>query len=64
MRREILNVCGRASLSAQVGYDLSQALDQQMVSVTKAGVDGKIGGKFVPKAPANGYTLLLAEPQA
>jgi tripartite-type tricarboxylate transporter receptor subunit TctC len=43
-----------------VGQSLAQSLGQQFVVENRPGADGNIGTEAVVRAPADGYTLLLA----
>jgi tripartite-type tricarboxylate transporter receptor subunit TctC len=43
-----------------VGQSLSQSLGQRFVVENRPGADGNIGTEAVVRAPADGYTLLLA----
>jgi tripartite-type tricarboxylate transporter receptor subunit TctC len=52
---------GPAAVVADViGPALSARLGQSVVIENRAGADGIVGSEFVAKAPADGYTLLLA----
>jgi len=48
------------TLARVVGQKLSASLGQPVIIENKAGAAGVIGTQFVAKAPADGYTLLLA----
>ena len=47
-------------IGRQVAHKLSVALGQQVVVDNKPGAGGAIGSDLVAKAPADGYTLLMA----
>ena len=47
-------------LARVVGQKLSEALGQPVVIDNKPGAGGTIGSAFVAKAPADGYTILMA----
>lgn len=47
-------------LARVVGVPLQQALAQPVVIENKGGANGNLGGEFVAKAPADGYTLLMS----
>jgi tripartite-type tricarboxylate transporter receptor subunit TctC len=48
------------TISRILGNSVSQAVGQPVVVENKAGADGAIAGAEVAKAPADGYTLLMA----
>lgn len=45
-----------------VAQRLSERLGQQVVVENRAGASGSIGANYVARAPADGYTLLMASP--
>lgn len=45
-----------------LGLELQKRLDQPVVADNKPGAGGALGSDQVAKAPANGYTLLMASP--
>lgn len=47
-------------LARVVGVPLQQALGQPVVIENKGGAGGNLGGEYVAKAPADGYTLLMS----
>lgn len=47
-------------LARVVAVPLQQALGQPVVIENKGGANGNLGGEFVAKAPADGYTLLMS----
>jgi tripartite-type tricarboxylate transporter receptor subunit TctC len=49
-------------LARQMGQWLSERLGQQFVIENRPGAGGNIAAESVVRAPANGYTLLLADP--
>lgn len=52
---------GSSDLVARVvAHGLGEALGQQVITENRAGAGGSIGTAMVAKAPADGYTLLLA----
>jgi tripartite-type tricarboxylate transporter receptor subunit TctC len=48
-------------LAREIGQRLTAALKQQIVIDNRPGAGGNIGADLVAKAPADGYTLLLAQ---
>lgn len=54
---------GGADIAARaIGQKLGEALGQTFVVDNRAGASGLVGTELVAKAPADGYTLLLADP--
>ena len=52
---------GPASVVADaVGPQLGERLEEKVIIDYRSGADGIVGSEFVAKAPADGYTLLLA----
>jgi tripartite-type tricarboxylate transporter receptor subunit TctC len=51
---------GTDVLSRLIAQKLSDRINQQVFVENKAGAGGNIGADFVAKAPADGYTLLMA----
>ena len=51
---------GMDTLARLVAQKMSESLGQPVIVENKAGAGGIIGTSFVAKAPADGYTLLLA----
>ncbi len=47
-------------ISRLVAERLSHAIDQPVIVENKAGANGAIAAEFVAKAPADGYTLMMA----
>ena len=48
------------AIARVVGQKVSEILGQPVVVENKAGANGNIGATFVARAPADGYTLLMA----
>ena len=48
------------AIARVVGQKVSAILGQPVVVENKAGANGNIGATFVARAPADGYTLLMA----
>lgn len=48
-------------LARTIGQRLSESLGQPVIVENKPGANGNVGADFVAKAPADGYTLLLAD---
>ena len=53
---------GADILARAIGQKLSLQWDQPVIIENKAGAGGSIGTDMVAKAPADGYTLLMASP--
>jgi len=51
---------GNDLLAREIGQELQKRIGQPVVVENKAGAGGTIGGDFVAKAPADGYTILMA----
>lgn len=52
---------GNVDITARaIAPEIAQVLGQQMIVENRAGASGQIGAEFVAKAPADGYTLLMA----
>jgi len=49
-------------LARVVGQKVGESLKQTVIIDNRAGATGLIGGEFVARAPADGYTLLVATP--
>ena len=53
---------GTDIVARAVGQKLSEAWGQSVIVDNRAGASGMIGAEAVAKAPADGYTLLMATP--
>src|SRR3990172_4566384 len=54
---------GGSDITARaIGQKLVESLGQTFVVDNRAGASGMVGTELVAKAPADGYTLLLADP--
>ena len=53
---------GTDAVSRLVATQLSRRLGQPILVENRAGANGNVGTEFVAKAPADGYTLLVATP--
>lgn len=51
---------GNDLLAREIGQELQKRVGQPVIVENKAGAGGTIGGDFVAKAPADGYTILMA----
>lgn len=53
---------GADILARTIGQKLGESLGQSILVENKGGAGGSIGTEFVSRAPADGYTLLMASP--
>jgi tripartite-type tricarboxylate transporter receptor subunit TctC len=51
---------GNDLLAREIGQELQKRIGQPVIVENRAGAGGTIGGDFVAKAPADGYTILMA----